>query len=293
MLSIAQAGQQFYYLNWTPTTSKPVINGYGYKTYEKSDIASFDFYKSLFGDLIEKFKIISPRIYYTLDLNSLYLSESQLPEVDKFEPFQKWLNSTNYDSSFSKRFEIFYYPFDKKIKKSLNIHISTSIKNAILQSTKYYKAELRFLSSGIFSAESCIRALYKSDELSNYIVWRLGQYNQNDMIWIKNNKLICLIKFKNLNSNFKLDNYFGCSKSTDKILKEMEKCSNNNFSKFNLNCKTFVYCNKNQNKDLQRIINSNPSQFLPIDINRKLRIKQKKDSFIFAETGVAFRGFDV
>ncbi len=34
MLSIAQAGQQFYYLNWTPTTSKPVINGYGYKTYE-------------------------------------------------------------------------------------------------------------------------------------------------------------------------------------------------------------------------------------------------------------------
>ena len=75
MLAIAQAGQQFHYISWTPTTTRPLVNGYGIKSFNKTDLSSTNFYNLLFLELIEKYKITIPRIYLSLDLDSVYLSE--------------------------------------------------------------------------------------------------------------------------------------------------------------------------------------------------------------------------
>ena len=294
MLAIAQAGQQFHYLSWTPTTTKPVLNGCGVKSYEKSDLSSPEFFKSLFGELIEKFKLSTPRIYVTLDMDSVHISETQIPQNTDFDTFQDWLVGTNYDSDFINRFETFYYPFEPKVSKSLNIHFPTSIKKAIIKSTKFHNAELRFLSLGIFSAESSLRSIYNSEKIENYIVWRIGQYNQNDILWIRKNKLLSYIRFKNVNSVFKLQNFYGCSKSTDKILNQLEKCNKSDYSEFNISNKVFIYSNNNQSIELENIVSANPNHFLNIDISKKIKFNTKKQNpFIFAETGIAFKGFDV
>tara|TARA_S200000501_G_scaffold276906_1_gene260736 strand:+ start:1108 stop:1989 length:882 start_codon:yes stop_codon:yes gene_type:complete len=293
VLAIAQAGQQFHYLSWTPTTTEPVLNGHGVKSYEKSDLSSPDFFKSLFGELIEQFKLKTPRIYLTLDIDSVHLSETQIPQNIEFKSFHNWLMSTNYDSNFSRRFESFYYPFESKISKSLNVHMPVSIKSAILESIKFHNAELRFLSLGIFSAESCLRSIYNSEKIGDYIVWRLGSHNQNDILWIRKNKLVSFIRFKNINGIFKLHNYYGCSKSTDKILNQLEKCISGDFSRFNISKKVYIYSSSNKINILENIINSNPNHFQIIELSQKFNLKIDRKFFIFAETGISFRGFDV
>lgn len=294
MLAIAQAGQQFHYLSWTPTTTSPVLNGYGVKSYDNVDLSSYDFFKILFGELIEKFKLNTPRIHLTMDMDSVHLSETQIPQNTEFQFYQNWLMDINYDSEFLKRYETFYYPFSKKVSKSLNIHLPLPIKEAIIKSIKFHNAELRILSLGIFSAESCLRSLYNADKINNYIVWRIGQYNQNDILWIKNNNLINYIRFKNINGVFNLQNFYGCSKSADKILSQLEKCTQSDFSIFNISDKIFIYSSNNTNNQLNDLVNINPKQFEKIEVLKKLNLNQEKQNpYIFPETGIAFRGFDV
>lgn len=294
MLAIAQAGQQFHFISWTPTTSKPVLNGYGIKSYEKTDLSSSDFFTTLFTELIDQYKIKTPRIHISLDMDSVHLSETQIPKESEFESFNNWLIKNNYDSEFSKRFDTFYYPFTNDISKSLNVHFPLQIKRAIINAAKKKKAELRFLSLGIFSAESCIRKIYKSEKLNSYLVWRIGQFNFNEIIWIKNNKLSCFIRFRNINNIFKLQNFYGCSKSADKILNQLEKCKDENFNKFNLGNKIFIYSNSNNNSDLKYILDSGNDKFKLVNIAEHFNENSiKPNTFIFPETGIAFRGFDV
>jgi len=294
VLAIAQAGQQFHYISWTPTTTKPVLNGYGIKSYEKTDLSSVDFFYSLFSELIDQYKIKIPRIHISLDMDSVHLSETQIPQQSEFESYHNWLIKNNYDSEFSKRFETFYYPFANEISKSLNVHFPLQIKRAIVSAVKKKNAELRFLSLGIFSAESCIRTFYKSEKLNSYLIWRIGQYNFNEIIWVKNNQLVCFIRFKSFNNIFKLQNYYGCSKSTDKILNQLEKCKDNNFDKFNLGNKIFIYSNTNNNTDIKNLMDSGNDKFQIVNIVDKFQnSSDKQNSFIFPETGIAFRGFDV
>ena len=292
MLAIAQAGQKFHYFCWTPTTTQPVLNGYGVKSFDKTDLSSADFFNSLFSELIEKFKLTSPRIQLSLDMDSIHLSETHIPENTDFEAYQNWLVKTNYDSEFSKRFETFYYPFDSLISKSLNIHLPIKIKKAIISAIKIKKAELRYLTLGIFAAESCIQSLYKPEKFKSYLIWRVGAFNFNEIIWLKNNQLSCFIRFKNVNNIYKLQNYYGCSKSTDRLLNQLEKCKNQDFKNFNIGEKIFVY--SNSNAILKKILNSGNSKFQQIDISQKFNLKKDNQSpFVFAETGIAFRGFDV
>ncbi len=294
MLAIAQAGQQFHYLSWTPTTTKPVLNGFGTKSYEKTDLSSSDFFSSLFSELIELNKLSIPRIYVSLDMDTVHLSETQIPTDSDFENYQNWLNATNYDSEFSKRFETYYYPFDNKIEKSFNVHIPLPIKRALISAIKKNNAELRFLSLGVFSAESCVRSIYNSEKLDSYIVWRVGQYNFNEILWIKKSQLICFLRFKNMNNTFKVQNYYGCSKSADKILNQLEKCTNNDYSNFKISDQIFIYSNTKNNADFLKITKSPNSQFKSIDILNRFQSKNKNsNSFVFAETGLVFRGFDV
>ena len=294
MLAIAQAGQQFHYFCWTPTTTKPVLNGYGVKSFDKTDLSSTDFFNSLFSELIEKYKLTTPRLQLSLDMDSVHLSETTIPDNTNFEAFQNWLVKTNYDSEFSKRFETFYYPFEKQLSKSLNIHISTKIKKSIISAIKINNAELRFLTLGIFAAESCIQSLYKPDSFKSYLIWRIGAFNFNEIIWIKNNNLTCFIRFKNVNNIYKIQNFYGCSKSTDRILKLLEKCKDQNFNNFNIGDRIYVYSISKSNALLNKILNSGNSKFQQIDISQKFNlIKENQNPFIFAETGIAFRGFDV
>ena len=94
MLAIAQAGQQFHYIYWTPTISGPVVNGNGVKSYEQTDLSSSDFFQSLFSELVDQYKIKIPIIHISLDMESVHLSESMFPESSQIENYNNYIEKT-------------------------------------------------------------------------------------------------------------------------------------------------------------------------------------------------------
>lgn len=56
----------------------------------------------------------------------------------------------------------------------------------------------------------------------------------------------------------------------------------------------FVYSNTKNNADFLKITNSQNNRFKKIDILNQFKAKNKNsNSFVFAETGLVFKGFDV
>lgn len=296
MLAIAQSGNKFHYINWIPTINGPVIDGFGVKTYEQTNLSSTQFFKSLFSELVEQYKIEIPIINFSLDMDSVHLSECFLPENTHIENYNLWLNSLTYDSEFSNRFDSFNYPFAGNQSKCLNIHLPTQIKQSIINAVKQSHYEIRFLSLGIFSAESSAKILYKSNNYKSFLIWRIGKFNFNEILYIKDGNLICYLRFKRIKGICKLHNYYGDTKATDKILKQLEKCSESNLEKLKISAKIFIYSIVENSSEIKNIISENNADIEHLNIANKIKIdnhSSSKKPFIFAETGLGFRGFDV
>jgi hypothetical protein len=296
LLSIAQSGNKFHYINWIPTINGPVIDGYGVKSYEQTNLSSTQFYKSLFTDLVEQYKIEIPIIHLSLDMDSIHLSESFLPDNTHIENYNSWIDSITFDSDFSNRFDSFNYPFDGNQFKCLNIHLPVQIKRSIINAVKQSHYEIRFLSLGIFSAETLAEILYKSNNLKSFLIWRIGKFNFNEILYIKGGNLVCYLRFKRIKGVCKLQNYFGNTQATDKIFKQLEKCSESNLEKLKISDKVFIYSNIENSSELNNIISKNNPKIEHLNIANKIKFDSKSPSktpFIFAETGLGFRGFDV
>ena len=149
---------------------------------------------------------------------------------------------------------------------------------------------------GIFSAEIGARFLFDTKKLDSYIIWRIGKYNMNEIIYIKNRNLKCFLRFKRIRNACKLQNYYGSSIYTDKILKQLENCSENNFMNFKVGNKIFLYSVSEHQFEIRKILaegNHRIQHLNPGDVVQFSSNLSGKNPFIFAEAAVAFKGFDV
>ena len=94
----------------------------------------------------------------------------------------------------------------------------------------------------------------------------------------------------------KLQNYYGSAVSTDKILKQLEKCSENNFMNLKIGKKIFIYSVSESQFEIKNIIAESNERFEHLNPANVIQVSSKfsgKHPFIFAETALAFKGFDV
>lgn len=296
MLSISQTGHHFNYLNWVPTTSGPLINAAGSLSYENPDLYSSQFYQSLFSSLVVKYKVNPPVICLSLDSSQVEFSETLLDDSETDKIFLDWVNNLNYDPEFNQRVDTYSYPLTAENRKLLNIHYSRKKRNAIIDAVKNSGYEIRFLSIGIFSAEQGARLWFNAKKLNSYLIWRIGGYHHNQVLFIRDMKMVSLFMFKRIENTYSLHNFFGSRILTDELFSQLETCLDYNLSNLNIPDKIFIYSGIGSASEINKYIQLNKDNVCHLNPLEKIKMNMERKSglnFKFAESGAVFRGLDV
>ena len=296
MLSISQSGFHFNYINWVPSAKGPLINAAGTISYDKPDLNSSRFYQNLFSTLVEKNDVNPPVICLSLDSSQVNYSEMLLDQVEYDQFILDWVTNLNYDSNFKEKFYTYSYNINSDKRKLLNIHLKKSKRDAIFQAIKKLKFELRSFSIGIFSAEQTTRFCFNAERLNSYLVWRIGSYNQNQILLITNGQLESFIIFKRLENTYNLQNFFGSREMTDNLFSQLEKCKDYNLSNLSKPEKIFIYSSNGTSLEIRKYLDSNDEKVCHINpiekMNSNIEIKSALN-YKFADSGDGFRGIDV
>jgi len=298
LLAIAQAYNAFNYLHWVPSEAGPLVTEYGNIVVSDVDLRSPSAVNQIISSIKSKVKMDIPVIAISLDSSEVYLSGTSVPaELDPVDVLT-WHSYQSQDEKFAQVMDSYHYPFADEVGKYLNIYIPRSKKNSIIESIKQYKAEIRSLGVGIFSAESCARYCFAADKNSTYIIWRLGKYNSDQVLLIGDSGPISYCEIKRTQNNAKLQSAIGDQDAAEDIRSEIERYLKGELTGFRTGEHVYVYQADEKYLDVRKIIDAaldnvtllNPLKMLKVENSNKVNLQ--KTSYL-AETGLVFRGLDV
>ncbi len=298
MLAIAQSQNTFHYLKWIPSENGPLVTKYGNIRDNNVDIKSPDSLKKVLAEINNEIENPETSITYSIDSEYVLFSELQTNEhTDDFDLIQ-WQYSQLQDEHFSETVQMFHYPFSEKLRKNLNIYLNSKTNNSIVESVSQLNRDLRVFGIGIFSAEEGARRWFKADQLNSYLIWKMGKYHTDQILFVKDNELISFLIVKRNPTTAKLLNAWGCKKTAMKIVKLIKLYMENKLQEFSIAERVFVYQSDGSFADVKKLYNSQVSNVSLLNPLKILEIETKNQINYFktlplAETGIAFRGIDV
>ncbi|MBC8213255.1 MAG: hypothetical protein ISR90_04815 [Candidatus Marinimicrobia bacterium] len=298
MLAIAQSQNTFHYLNWIPSENGPLVTHYGKVPYKTVDVKSLDGLKKILAEINNEIKNPETSITYSIDSQHILFSELQTDKLSSDIELMNWHSTQIQDEHFDDKIQSYHFPFADSLCKNLTIHLGRKTKTSITESISQLNRDLRVLGIGIFSAEEGARRWFKADQLDSYLIWKMGKYHTDQILFVKNNELVSFIVVKRTHVMARLINVWGCKKTAKKIVNLIKLYIENQVQEFSIAERVFVYQSDGSFADVKQLYNSqvtnvsllNPLKILEIESNNQINYFK---TLPLAETGIAFRGIDV
>ena len=295
MIAIAQVGITYHYLHWIPSESGPMITQFGNI---KKDIKGISDYKKYQCEILEeimfRLDIDEPIFSFSLDNNNLIFSSNYMD--DDNPNLSNWYKMQIQDNNLDEMMDYYHYPFHEHSKRKLSIAIPKLFRKSFYENMKILKARLNNLSSGIFSAENGARNWFHADQLDSYVVWKLGNRKQDEILYVSNNQLNNYFSITRLKNKVKINWKYGDNQNIEKLCKYIEQLINGRNSSIIPVDKIFLYTCNGKVQDVKyfekrdKIVLLNPFKVLKMTEEKKINFY---DTLPFAETGNAFEKIDV
>ena len=154
----------------------------------------------------------------------------------------------------------------------------------------------RHLSFGIFSAENGARNWFHANQLDSYVVWKLGNKKQDEILYVNNNQLDNYFSITRAKKEVKLNWKYGNIENIEKLCNYIEHLINGQDPKNIPADKIFLYTCNGKVQDVkyfekkEKMVLLNPFKVLKMTEEQKINYY---DTLPFAETGNAFERTDV
>ena len=297
MLAITQSGNTYHYLNWVPSERGPLVTHHGTLHKELENPYNVEEY---YFDVLEKiFSQVKngDSIYtFSIDRDKLLIS-SCFAEENSQELIDWHLNQTQ-EENLHESVDYYHYPMDIESGKMLNIGIPKILRQSFHYATRILKAKMNGLSSGIFSAETGARQWHHAGNDSSYLIWKIGKKKMDELLYIKDDRLVSYFSLHRSGKNWKIDWQFGDEDITKSVMAEIGEIQAEKSKQFNCAEKVYFYTSDGNIKDvklfqamdLPNLILLNPLTVLETTEKEKIN---EYATLPLAETGNAFGGIDV
>ena len=297
MLAISQSGTNYFFMNWVPSESGPLVTQHGYiqKDLESPDRIN----EHYFGILNEIFTSVhngDPICTFSLDSNSVLFSSCYAENNN--EEMISWHLAQARDEELNSALEYYHYSFNPESGKILNIGIPKAIRQSFKRNMSLLKLKLNGLSVGIFSAETGARKWMKAEKNENYLIWKIGKKKMDELLFIRNGELATYFSFHRKGSHGKIMWQFGDATSIDLIIQDIVKIQNGKAKKFNSVAQVYLYTSEGNLKDVksfQQMGIENLTLLNPLSVLKTGEDEEfhQYNTLPLAETGNAFGGIDV
>jgi len=297
MLAISQSGTNYFYMNWIPSESGPLVTQHGsiQKDLENPDRIN----EHYFGILDEIFTSVhneDPICTFSLDSSNVLFSSCYTE--NNSEEMINWHLTQARDEELNSVLEYYHYSFNPESGKILNIGIPKAIRQSFKRNMSLLKLKLNGLSVGIFSAEVGARQWMHADKSGSYLIWKIGKKKNDELLYIRNGKLVTYFSFHRSGKKSKVNWQFGDKNIAELISQDIINVQNNNSQKFISAEQVYLYTTEGNMKDvkyfhsldLENLTLLNPLSVLETAEAEKVH---EYNTLPLAETGNSFRDIDV
>ena len=297
MLAIAQSGNTYHYLNWTPSEIGPIVTHFGKIKKEIETLEEFiQNHYEILAEIISTIDNEEPICTYSLDRENLIFFTSYV-NTDN-QDLNRWYQKQVKDKSLDDTMDYYYYPMHSSLGQMLSIAVPKVIRRSFQKNMCSLNAQLNGISSGIFSAENGARCWFHADKLDSYLVWKIGKRKKDEILYINHNQLESYFSITRTAKKIKINWQFGNRDSVNMICQYIGLLFDNNNHPEPPVSKIFIYtCNGKIKdvKDIQKavgdyIILLNPLCVLKTTKEEKVNLYS---TLSLAETGNAFGNIDV
>ena len=297
MLAIAQSGNKYHYLNWTPSESGPLVTHFGNVIKEIDDPEKFkQLHYEILAEIISTLDNEEPICTFSLDRNNLLFSTCY-EDVDNPD-LNSWYQNQVRDEMLADTMDYYHYPMHNGYGQLFSIAVPKMIRQSLQYNMRILKARLNSISLGIFSAENGARHWFHADKLDSYLVWKIGEKKKDEMLYIKNNQFECYFSITRTAKKVQINWQFGNKDAINLICQYIKHLVDNKKQPQSPASKIFIYtCNGKikdvkdlQNTGLDNMILLNPLSVLKMTEEKKVNIYE---TLSLAETGNAFGNIDV
>ena len=297
MLAIAQSGNTYHYLNWTPSEIGPIVTHFGKIKKEIETLEEFiQNHYEILAEIISTIDNEEPICTYSLDMKNFIFS---ICYADEDNPnLNSWYQRQIKDEILTDIMDYYYYPIHNGSSQLFSIAVPKMIRRSFQDNMRRMEARLNGISTGIFSAENGARNWFHADKLDSYLVWKIGNNKKDEILYINNNQFESYFSITRTAEKVKINWQFGNKNAVDMISQYIEHLVNNKKQPQIPINKIFIYtCNGNiydvkdfQKKVMENMILLNPLCVLDMTEKEKVNVYS---TLSLAETGNAFGNIDV
>jgi hypothetical protein len=297
MLAISQSGITYYYMNWVPAESGPLVTHHGSIQKDLENPDRID--EHYFGILDELFTSVhneDPICTFSLDSSSVLFSTCYAD--NNSEEMINWHLNQTHDEELNKVIDYYHFAMSTESGKMLNIGFPKGIRQSFQTNMSLLKSKLNGLSVGIFSAEVGARQWMHADKNGSYLIWKIGKKKNDELLFIQNSELVSYFSIHRSGKKSKVNWQFGNSEAAELICQDIINVQNNTSKIFTAAQQVYLYTtdgNMNDVKffhslELENLTLLNPLSVLETTEDEKVH---EYNTLSLAETGNSFGGIDV
>ncbi|NQU66685.1 MAG: hypothetical protein HQ510_01960 [Candidatus Marinimicrobia bacterium] len=298
MLAIAQISDSFYYLHWIPSDRGPLVTQFGEVSFSNISQKEPDYYSYLIQSILQKLQLELPVFTFTLDSSEVLFSQTNTHPEFSSEELVHWQLKQSTDQQFLDSYRVLSYSLTDQENILLNIHIPNTKIQSIDQAMKKIYGEMRSICVGIFSAEIGARSWMNAGKYGSYIIWRMGKYNSDQLLYVKNNELVAYCHSKRSINSLKKMTLIGDEKVVDVFFEDLNNFHSGSTDPFKSAEMVYVYQGEGKSTELKKICESGIDNIRLLNPLSVLKCEEVSKGNLYlnsqlAETGVSFRGIDV
>jgi len=297
MLAISQSGTTYFYMNWVPAESGPLVTHHGsiQKDLENPDRID-EHYFGILNELFTSVHNEDPICTFSLDSSSVLFSTCYAD--NNSEEMINWHLKQSSDEELNKIMDFYHYSFNIESGRVLNIGIPKSIRQSFNKNMSLLKSKMNGLSVGIFSAEIGARQWMHAHKHKSYLIWKIGKKKIDELLFIQNGELVSYFSIHRSGKKGKVNWQFGDANIANLIMKDIINVQDEKVKKFTSVEQVYLYTTDGNMKDvkffhtleLENLTLLNPLSVLETFETEKVH---KYNTLALAETGNSFRGIDV
>ena len=297
MLAISQSGTTYFYMNWIPAESGPLVTHHGsiQKELENPDRIDEHYYEIL-DKIFSQVQNEDPICTFSLESSSVLFSTCNTK--DKNPEMINWHLNQTHDEELNKVIDYYHFAMSTESGKMLNIGFPKAIRQSFQTNMSLLKSKLNGLSVGIFSAEVGARQWMHADKNSSYLIWKIGKKKNDELLFIQNGELVSYFSIHRSGKKGKVNWQFGDANIANLIMKDIINVQDEKVKKFTSVEQVYLYTTDGNMKDvkffhtleLENLTLLNPLSVLETSETEKVH---NYNTLALAETGNSFRGIDV
>ena len=292
MIAISIKKDRVGFLSAFYSKNEIIINDFGILPLKSQNFNGEIISKILNRKKIKNSNIVSKKCVICIESDEVFLNQVFSTEQIDSKVLVQWTNNLMFgDANVGAYSDLHYNIFDKR--GMLSIYLDKGLQLDYYGFCKDSGLSLSCLSVDIFSADYLAREMFEAKENGDYLIWAIGK-QKDDMLIVKDNKLVSLISFKRLKSDVEVVKCIGSEKYAIDCLNKMSESSFMDLKSIDFVKKIFMYQKCHSSTDMKKVIKKNKdvvtvlNPLLKIDSFKKKRNEDINSSFL-SEMGYLFK----